>query len=265
MNVTIDNLKEKIEMVACDELRHGELVVGGEAASAGRDKPVSSPQARNILQANTVVETADTQIYPQKNLTRSCLTTQNVGKPNQTTGKTTEKQEIKINSQYKSECGEARKKSLVREAILKFSEKPEKTPKIPKLETVTKTRAPKSETGGVAPKEDLNQGLNQSLNQIVRNTETKPEVTKPKPNQNNPPPPTPKIIVKIAREVKTKPTEPEEKDQVRGLGIVIEGGKPRQQPKPNPVTPNQTRKGKPNQRGKKHLKEEGQPTLSELL
>ena len=115
MNVTIDNLKEKIEMVACDELRHGELVVGGEAASAGRDKPVSSPQARNILQANTVVETADMQIFPQKNLMRGCLTTQNVGKPNQTTGKTTKKQEIEINSQYKPECGEARKKSLVRE------------------------------------------------------------------------------------------------------------------------------------------------------
>ena len=44
-----------------------------------------------------------------------------------------------------------------------------------------------------------------------------------------------------------------------------EGGKPQQHPKPNPTTPNQTRVGKPNQKGRKNLKKGGQPTIAEIL
>ena len=118
----------------------------------------------------------------------SCHTTEKVGKPNQTVRKTIEGIKLQSNSQFKIEYGGAKKKSLVREAILKFSEKPEK---IPKMEIVPKTKAPKSEfeTQGVAPEEDLIQ--------IVKYNKTKPKLTnvnQPKPNPCNPP--IPKTLVR---------------------------------------------------------------------
>ena len=95
--------------------------------------------------------------------------------------KTIEVIELQSNTQFNIEYGGERKKSLVREAILKFSEK------IPKIETVPKTKAPKSEvkTQGVAPEEELIQ--------IVNYQETKPKLTQPKPNPCTPPIPKPLV------------------------------------------------------------------------
>ena len=81
-------------------------------------------------------------------LHRSCHTTQDVGKPNQTVKNTTGTSATHYKTQYRFECnGEWKKKSIVREAILKFSANSEQKTKIESApKTTAQKREPKYET-----------------------------------------------------------------------------------------------------------------------
>ena len=211
---------------------------------------------------------------------RSCPTVTKVGKPNQTVRKTTEETTLQSYNQLEIEYGGVRKKSLVREAILKFSEKNLKTESVPKLE------APKSEIEikGVAPEETLKtsektskiepEALKSEIEtkgvapeiestRIVNQQETNPTLTQPKPNPCTPPTPKPPVVpAKMAQSQKMmrpphhQPNHPSHINQLNPGRIEVNQVNSEQETNPNG---NQPKEEINQERGKKVVKEGGKP------
>ena len=94
------------------------------AASAGQDNPVpgslTSPNPRR--QSEMLADRATGQVPQPENLMRSGNTVENAGKPNQTAIGLIEAVSAQSSTQYEIETRTAQRKSIVRDAILKFSE-----------------------------------------------------------------------------------------------------------------------------------------------
>ena len=131
-----------------------------------------------------LADRATDQVPQSENLMRSGNTVENAGKPNQTAIGLTEAVSTQSSTQYKIETRTAQKKSIVRDAILKFSEIPDLRTK-PEPARRNQTPDPECEIKGVAPIKNVN--------------ETKPEI-----NPCSPPIPQ-ALVIDNKPPVKTNP------------------------------------------------------------
>ena len=116
---------------------------------------------------------------------RSGNTVENAGKPNQTVRGIIGAVPAQNSPQYENETRTAQRKSIVREAILKFSENTDlRSDSEPARRN--QTPDPESETKGVAPGKNMNQTI-------------------PEPNPCNPPIPQALVIDKLTPSVKSTP------------------------------------------------------------
>ena len=151
-----------------------------------------------------LADRATGQVPQPENLMRSGNTVENAGKPNQTAIGLIEAVSAQSSTQYEIETRTAQRKSIVRDAILKFSENTDLRNK-PEPARRNQTPDPECENKGVAPIKNVN--------------ETKPEI-----NPCNPPI-LHDLVIDNLTPVKTTPN-PDPQNQIK------------------PVKPNQDEEGK---------------------